>query len=529
MDFANYFDLNFSPSSEERLENPAETNTHVVEEDESLRDQEDIARNFDLNEPPLSSNNDMENDWSDEGSHYGQEGTIRVIDLNQDPPNDSSEEVESESEPVRKRVKMLTNEERRIIYLALLSKSVDGKLRKGTTRDISQKFSVSTRTITRIWTQSKNTINGVVDVSHRKTKNCGRKRVEIDYEKFREIPLSQRTCIRSIACAMNVSKSTVHRYRKSGKIRRHSNPVKPLLKESNKRARVQFCLSMLDQSSIPQNPVFEGMYNVIHIDEKWFYISRKTEKYYLLPEECDPERSCKSKNFLTKIMFLAAMARPRFDSMGNVTFSEKIGIFPFVSEQPAKRNSVNRAAGTLEIKPMTSVGKDTCRSFLIGKVLPAILEKWPDRNTPIRIQQDNARTHIDPNDEEFRAAVSRLGLNIQLTCQPPNSPDLNVLDLGFFAAIQSLQYKIASKTVEDLIDAVKKAFHMFPCSKGNHIFLTLQECMIEIMKVRGSNTYKIPHMNKSSLEKNKMLPCNMKCDPQLVEEVIAWLNTHQDV
>lgn len=41
-------------------------------------------------------------------------------------------------------------------------------------------------------------------------------------------------------------------------------------------------------------------------------------------------------------------------------------------------------------------------------------------------------------------------------CQPPNSPDLNVLDLGFFRAIQSLKYKEASKTIDELVSGVGK-------------------------------------------------------------------------
>lgn len=57
-----------------------------------------------------------------------------------------------------------------------------------------------------------------------------------------------------------------------------------------------------------------------------------TEKFYLLPEECDPNWSCKSKKFLTKIMFLANMVMPRFDLAGNVTFSGRIRIFLFVTE-----------------------------------------------------------------------------------------------------------------------------------------------------------------------------------------------------
>jgi len=95
------------------------------------------------------------------------------------------------------------------------------------------------------------------------------------------------------------------------------------------------------------------MYNVVHIDEKWFYMTRKKEKYYLLPIEEEPYRTCQGKNYIGKGMFLAAMTRPRFDGEGNEIFSGKIGVFPFVTMQPAQRRSGNLEAGTLELKPMT--------------------------------------------------------------------------------------------------------------------------------------------------------------------------------
>jgi len=74
-------------------------------------------------------------------------------------------------------------------------------------------------------------------------------------------------------------------------------------------------------------------------------------------------------------MVLAAVARPRFDSDGNETFSGKIGMFPLVHEVPAIRSSVNKAAGTLVTKPITSITKEVYRWFLINKVLPTIKEK----------------------------------------------------------------------------------------------------------------------------------------------------------
>nr|XP_017221385.1 PREDICTED: uncharacterized protein LOC108198123 [Daucus carota subsp. sativus] len=381
------------------------------------------------------------------------------------------------------------------------------------------------RTVQRIWKRARETsINGMVDVSHLKAKNCGRKRVQVDLEQLKTVPLSKRTTIRSTAYAIKVSKSTLHRCFKDGKIRRNSNSIKPLLTNKNKENRVEFCLSMLDANSFPNNPRFVSMENMIHIDEKWFYLTKKKETYYLFTDE--EYRTCKSKNFVIKVMFLAAVARPRFDIHGKEIFSGKIRIYPFVTREPARRSSVNRAAGTLETKAMTSVGRDIIRSYMIDKVLPDIRAKWPYGNrVTIYIQQDNARTHLDPNDAQFCQAASQYGFDIRLMCQPSNSPDLNILDLGFFNAIQSLRYKESPKTIDELIDAVERSYQAYPPRILNRIFCTLQTCMIEILKGRGFNKYSIPHIKKNILERQDRLPKQMRCDAQLIQSVILWLSS----
>jgi hypothetical protein len=280
---------------------------------------------------------------------------------------------------------------------------------------------------------------------------------------------------------------------------------------------------MLESSTIPHDPTFKTMDNIVHIDEKWFYMTKKSMNYYMLPEEDVPERTCKSKNFIGKVMFLVAVARPRYDFDDNETFSGKIGVFPFVTKEQARRTSVNRVAGTLETKPINSVNRDVSRRFLLEKVIPAIKEKWPRDaiHEPIIIQQDNARCHINENDSEFCQIAKEDGFDIRLMCQPPNSPDLNILDLGFFRAIQSLQHKETPKSIDELIEAVMKAFESF--LETNKIFLTLQTCMKEIMKAKGSNKYDIPHIKKDILQKEGQLPTEIKCDPSLVEEVISYL------
>ena len=96
-----------------------------------------------------------------------------------------------------------------------------------------------------------------------------------------------------------------------------------------------------------------------------------------------------------------------------------------VTKEPARRSSINRPAGTLETKVMTSVNRENVKEFLIHKVLPQIREKWPSGNMEvIFIQQDNARTHVDPMDTEFCEAAQEGGLEKenklpeQIDCDP---------------------------------------------------------------------------------------------------------------
>ncbi|XP_010462700.1 PREDICTED: uncharacterized protein LOC104743302 [Camelina sativa] len=302
--------------------------------------------------------------------------------------------------------------------------------------------------VQRIWKQAKDTSNGEeVNVSHKKSGRCGRKRITLDLDQVQEIPFHKRTTLRSLSMGLGIAQSTLHRHVKEGTIRRHTNAIKPSLKDENMKARLKFCVSMLEKDTLIHGPKFVDMYNIVHIDEKWFYMTKKTEKYYLLPEEEVPHRTCQSKNYIGKVMFLAAMARPRFDEEGNETFSGKIGVFPFVTMEPAKRRSKNRDAGTLEVKASNSVKREDIKACLIEKVIPIIYERWliEDRGKTIFIQQDNARTHVEFGDKEFQEAASKNGFDICLMCQPSNSPDLNILDLGFLVPFSHCNTRHAPK------------------------------------------------------------------------------------
>ena len=204
-------------------------------------------------------------------------------------------------------------------------------------------------------------------------------------------------------------------------------------------------------------------------------------------------------------MFLCAQARPRWNNATNSWWGGKLGCWPIGRIGVAQRNSANRPRGT-PIWENINITRALYRSTLIEKLLPAIEQKWPLLNTSaIHIQQDGTRSHIYPHDAAFCTAVEEKGLNLELYTQPANSPDLNLLDLGFFRAIQSYN-DVCPKDEFELISAVENAFDAYPREKINRIWLTLQGCMNSIIDDSGNNNYKIPHMGKERLENLGQLP-----------------------
>ena len=162
-------------------------------------------------------------------------------------------------------------------------------------------------------------------------------------------------------------------------------------------------------------------------------MDEKSMKAYVVEDE-EKEFGRQVRCTHKKVMFLCAIARPRWNTSENRIFNGKIGIWPFIEMRQAKNNSRNRPAGTWEMVPK-NVTRDVYREMMIDKVIPAIVEKWPadSRNIAISIQQDNAKPHIHVDDEEINFAMANTGMNMHMLCQPANSPDLNVLDLGIFS------------------------------------------------------------------------------------------------
>ncbi|OMO83319.1 hypothetical protein COLO4_22596 [Corchorus olitorius] len=329
--------------------------TYYSDTDEFEEQGSDGLNDFNMDEFEEQGSDGLNNFDMDEFEEQGSDGLNysdmdEFEELGSDGLNDSNmDEAREEGSNGIRRLTTLKNEEREAIYRVLLQNYVNGKVKRGVKKMLASAYSISTKIVHRIWKQGMS----IGDVRHRKTHNCGRKRIQIDEAQVRSIPLSKRSTFRCMATALKTSKSTCQRLHKRGFFRRHSNSVKPLLTPENKIERLRFCIDMLEENNIQQDPTFK--------------------------------------------------ARPRFDEEGNELFSGKIGCFPLVTQEPAIRSSVNRPAGTLETKPVTYVNRGVIKNYLLEKVLPAIKSKWPsyDKRNPIYIQQDNARTHVGVNDVDF--------------------------------------------------------------------------------------------------------------------------------
>ena len=327
---------------------------------------------------------------------------------------------------------------------------------------------------------------------------------EFIHEGIKDIPLQKRQTQRKLATSLGVSKTAVHCWIVDSTIQVHSNSLKPVLMEENKVAWLLMALDSWD----PQDPMkFLDMMDHIHMDEKWFFLSWQKERYLLLPEDKNLKWCVKSKSHITKVMFLCAIARPHFNPCANSWWDGKLGIWPIGDWEPAKRASKNQPRGTLVWKNKL-VTKEVYLELLISKLLLAIVEKCPQMDwlsRKIWIQQHGTKSHISADDNEFKEALNAQEINAELYTQAANSPDVNLLDLGFFRAIQSFN-DVAPKNKEELIQSVCDAFTNYPRNWLNHMWLTLHSVFNQIILCNGDNDYNIKHLSKGKLKSKGQLP-----------------------
>lgn len=129
---------------------------------------------------------------------------------------------------------------------------------------------------------------------------------------------------------------------------------------------------------------------------------------------------------------------------------------------------------------------------MVNSVIPAITNKMSFTDSVV-IQIDNAPPHTGKNN------VQRLNdfekdeePSISIICQPAQSPDLNVNDLGFYHSLCSVVEKSDKQDLNQLWQIIKDAFNNYDVDKLTRIWDIKSACIQEVIKARGQSIT-IPH------------------------------------
>ena len=133
------------------------------------------------------------------------------------------------------------------------------------------------------------------------------------------------------------------------------------------------------------------------------------------------------------------------------------------------------------------------------------------------------KKHICEDDKVFSNTLMEQNINAKLYRQVAHSPDVNLLELEFFRAIQSFNNTVP-KNEEEWIQAVSMTYDSCPWKKIHQTWLTLQCCFNQILRHSGDNDYNVEHVSKEKLECTGQLPDVL----DVVEDVeqILYTNTN---
>ena len=133
-------------------------------------------------------------------------------------------------------------------------------------------------------------------------------------EEMKKLPKEHKKSQTRLSIATGVSQSTISRRYQSTGLKKTKMHMLPHLTDKQRIARIQFALSQLHEPlAHALDRHFKSQLDTVHLNEKLFYVTDESETYYQYPLEGSPKKKGKSKRFIIKCMFLAAIARPRYN------------------------------------------------------------------------------------------------------------------------------------------------------------------------------------------------------------------------
>ena len=274
--------------------------------------------------------------------------------------------------------------------------------------------------------------------------------------------------------------STVSRYLKKANWRLVKRKYRPLLTDNHKAARLAWAKTHERQEFM----------RWVDIDEKWFYTVPMTRSLKVPEGETPPRPKLQHKSHIPKLMMLVAVGRP--DPQRG--FNGMYGAWRVGDWERAKRNSKNRPKGT-RIFVDKAMDSNRYLKMMKSQVIPAICKVYPDRE--VTIQYDNAPGHVSgQTTRTLQQHVTRQRPNIRLLPQPPQSPDLNVLDLAVFPSLSSrvgkAQRTCGAYDKQTLWENVKREARTLAGDVLTRAFDTKQRVIKAVIEDGGDNSFPIP-------------------------------------
>ena len=226
-----------------------------------------------------------------------------------------------------KNTKELTLHERHRVYAMLDMLRDGGDLPRGAFMVIGRKFSVDRATISRFWQTVQDRISSGMSVEKaiksRRGETGRNQKWDRDalMEELTQLPLNERQTLRATAGELGIPHTTLfHMMNETdSNFVTHTSTLKTVLTEENKVMRVLYCIDKIAglvnnmQTTRQTRYMYKDMMGDIHVDEKWFKLTQKTRQFILGKNEKKPTRQSKNSQNITKIMFLCAQARPRWN------------------------------------------------------------------------------------------------------------------------------------------------------------------------------------------------------------------------
>ena len=243
-----------------------------------------------------------------------------------------------------------------------------------------------------------------------------------------------------------------------------------------------------------------------------------------------PKKATKSRRYTPKIMLSVALSRPEKKD-GKGFYGGKIALIRCTKDVVAQRSSKNHKRGSI-YKQDASLNSKMFQKQLTRTIFPSIKTdesllqkserfakqlkltdpfyslpqgcKWAD----LSVQTENAPPHCKKSKRLYPMIKKAGGRNVvggvyfgpkvRLQFQPRDSPDLNILDLGFFANFWTKIHKILKTkdnvpTVDDVWDAAKVAWDNITPVDIEVLFRTLKSRMKQVIECNGRNDMTIPH------------------------------------